>query len=88
MAGTPLTNPGEVQMHGTDIQTFIDIMDEAEQRYKALAALEHTTEAEQQLLLLKAAVAQSASLQASGMLAPATPGAIDWAVQVAEEHRS
>lgn len=78
------TEAAVVRMYGTDATLLVEVLEEAEARYKALAALTFTSAAEQQVLLLKAAVVQSAVLQLEGATFPsATPGAIDWAVDVA-----
>ena len=77
------TEAAVVRMYGTDATLLVEVLEEAEARYKALAALTFTSAAEQQVLL-KAAVVQSAVLQLEGATFPsATPGAIDWAVDVA-----
>lgn len=67
-------------MDNNNIATLIDILHRHEERVKAIAKMIHCTEAERNVLLNEAAVAQMAYLQLEGVEEPATL-APDWACE-------
>lgn len=91
MTTQPINEPGTIRMHGTDAIVLGHILQMAESNFKTMAEAAHDASGDDSdtneltdFFLLRAAICQSAYLQLEGMLPPATPGAIDWAVGVAQ----